>query len=453
MNGTYFETFMVGGLALMVAAALSIAWLLWRQDDVRREAVGLALEGIGHEFRFNMFQMVREINDVEDGMIRLPVDLPTLAHPQLDAVLGEMIATDKRALAAIQATYQILEARKRRVRMQLADGAVDDEEMTALKAATVQGISTLYLWEDHEGAPPEKARSTRSWWVRDWMKAHGFTQDLLSGLALRDAVVEDLRQNGMELTPQPLTLTAHEYYSRQYDRHADPRGVFGTRRLEESEAEEAALAEEDAVMVSADEVEETEETPVVEAAAIAPAAAAAAAVSELADEDDMDEAEEIEPVSYEPDIDVKADTSDEGSADADAETEDDDADPVEDPADETDFSDDAEVDPAFADADADANANADADDAVEDDEDASDEEAPVEEAVSTPEPDAPVDAEIEAAAAVPSGQPADDPFAVLNAADLSAFEPDPETGKLDDTVPGEDDEDEDKPRKSADAAE
>lgn len=229
MNGTYFETFMVGGLALLVACVLSIAWLLWRQDDTRREAIGLSLEGIGHEFRFNMFQTVREIGDVAQGLIRSPVDLPTLAHPQLDAVLSHLVATDKRALAAVQATYQSIEASKRKVRMALEDGEVSEETLDGLKAAAIDGISTLYLWEDHEGRPPEKARSTRSWWVRDWMKAHGFEQDLMPGLALRDAVVENLRENGMVLTPQPLALSAYEYYSRQYDRKADPRGVFGKR--------------------------------------------------------------------------------------------------------------------------------------------------------------------------------------------------------------------------------
>ncbi|MEQ9317258.1 MAG: hypothetical protein RLN72_15505 [Henriciella sp.] len=255
MNGTYFETFMVGGLALLVACVLSIAWLLWRQDDTRREAIGLSLEGIGHEFRFNMFQTVREIGDVAEGLIRSPVDLPTLAHPQLDAVLSHLVATDKRALAAVQATYQSIEASKRRVRMALEDGEVSEDTLDGLKAAAIDGISTLYLWEDHEGRPPEKARSTRSWWVRDWMKAHGFAQDLMPGLALRDAVVDNLRANGMVLTPQPLALSAYEYYSRHYDRKADPRGVFGKRsEKKKKEKKPKSVAEE--VEVVADDAPE-----------------------------------------------------------------------------------------------------------------------------------------------------------------------------------------------------
>ena len=230
MTGTYFESFMVGGLALLVAAALSVAWLLWRQNDTRKESIALALEGIGHEFRFNMFQTVREIGELSDGTIRLAIDLPRLAQPQLDGLLAHLVATDKRALAAVQATYERIEASKRRVRMELDEGELGQDTLDGLKRATVDGIATLYLWEEHEGRLPAHARSTRSWWVRDWMKAHGFAQDLVPGLALRDSVVDHLRDSGMVLTPQPLALSAYEYYGRQYDRNADPRGVFGKRR-------------------------------------------------------------------------------------------------------------------------------------------------------------------------------------------------------------------------------
>ena len=242
MSGTYFETFLVGGLGLLVTAALAITWLLWRQDDTRQEAIKLSLEGIGHEFRFNMFQTVRELADVCEGRIRLSRDIPVIEHPQLNAVLATIMATDKRPLAAVQATYQAIEAAKRRLRYAMDHGEAIDEPLEAAKTAAVNGISTLYLWEKHEGRPPERARSTRSWWVRDWMKKHGFHQDLLPGLYLRDAVVEDLRESGMVLTPKPLMLSAHEYYSRHYDRKADPRGVFGRRKT--PKAAPAAMDEE-----------------------------------------------------------------------------------------------------------------------------------------------------------------------------------------------------------------
>ena len=281
MSGTEFQTFMVGGLGLLVAAALSVAWLLWRQEDTRREAIKLSLEGIGHEFRFNMFQTVRELADIENGRIRLARDLPVLAHPQLDAVLAQTMATDKRPLAAIQATYQNLEAAKRRLRFAMDEGEGGDEPLADAKAAAVHGISTLYLWEKHEGAAPERAHSTRSWWVRDWMKQHGFAQDLLPGLALRDSVVDTLRSEGMVLTPKPLALSAHDYYSRHYDRSADPRGVFGKRRTPKV----VPVTEEAAAETPPDDAE-TVEAEAVEVAAI--------------EAEPMPAAVEAEPVSAEP---------------------------------------------------------------------------------------------------------------------------------------------------------
>ena len=136
MSGTYFETFLVGGLGLLVTAALAITWLLWRQDDTRQEAIKLSLEGIGHEFRFNMFQTVRELADVCEGRIRLSRDIPVIEHPQLNAVLATIMATDKRPLAAVQATYQAIEAAKRRLLAACGGGGpVDHDETTQCQKA------------------------------------------------------------------------------------------------------------------------------------------------------------------------------------------------------------------------------------------------------------------------------------------------------------------------------
>ena len=275
MNQTYFETFLVGGLALLVIAALAIAWLLWRQEDRRRDAVTLSLEGIGHEFLFNMHQSVQEIREIEAGLIKTPSDLPSLAHPQLNAILGEILSTDKRALAAMQATYQHVESAKRKVRMAVAEGHGTEDAVAVFKAAIIDGIATLYLWECHKGCPPEDAHSTRSWAVRAWMKAHGFSQESLPGMALRDEVVDYLRSSGMTLTPKPLALTAHDYYARHYDRKADPRGVFGKRRMTGPEdetpgAEEVEAAEDEATPETSAEAEpqtDVKDTPEAPAAA------------------------------------------------------------------------------------------------------------------------------------------------------------------------------------------
>jgi len=78
---------------------------------------------------------------------------------------------------------------------------------------------------------------------------------------LRDEVVERLRTYGLNLTPQPLTHTAHEYYNMQYDRHADTRGPLGKRKpskdepdadIEEEDDEELAAANGDAATSEAE---------------------------------------------------------------------------------------------------------------------------------------------------------------------------------------------------------
>ena len=136
--------------------------------------------------------------------------------------------------------------------MELKDAILrQTDEADALSEAVdavIDGIAALYLWEEHKGASPSEAESTRSWHVRDWMKAHKFQVDAFPGLHLRDAVVERLRLWGMTLTPKPLTHTAYEYYAMQYDRKADPRAPFWKRRAAKPAEAEPAVDVSPAVM-------------------------------------------------------------------------------------------------------------------------------------------------------------------------------------------------------------
>ena len=64
MRGTYFESFLAGGLTLLVIAALAIALLLWRREDRNRTAIAEAFRGAGEEFRLNMHQTLRQLADL-----------------------------------------------------------------------------------------------------------------------------------------------------------------------------------------------------------------------------------------------------------------------------------------------------------------------------------------------------------------------------------------------------
>ena len=154
----------------------------------------------------------------------------SVQHPQLDAVNAGLVQCDRRALAVIGATYQDLQSRKLLLQADLEGGGQGKTEYAEAVDAAVNGLTTLYMWDAHKGQRPDQAPSVRSWAVRDWLKSNGFGQIELPGMHLRDTVVGRLRAYGLKLTPKPLSHTAHEYWSMQYDRKADPRGVFGARR-------------------------------------------------------------------------------------------------------------------------------------------------------------------------------------------------------------------------------
>ena len=241
---------------MLIAAALLIAWQLWRIRDDAHDGAVAALDGISHELRINLQRMVSEVAQIVDNQEAGPDALLPIRHPQLDGVNASLIRTNRNAIAVIGATYQELEARKMALRAVLAQKRDLSVPLDDAMDATINGIATLYMWEEHGGERPGEVGSVRSWHVRDWMKGHGFSAYSFPEMHLRDEVVERLRQYGLHLTPRPLTHTAHEYYSLRYDRHADVRGPFGLRRKpaepEEDDLEENLL-EEDEVIEDLDE--------------------------------------------------------------------------------------------------------------------------------------------------------------------------------------------------------
>lgn len=241
MSNATFQTFLVSGLLVLIAAIVYLAWSAWRYVDRQRDMEALSLEGVGHELRINLQRLLAELGMVARGEAKAPSDLLPLTHPQLDAVLSRPGEADRKALTVIHAAYNELVARKLDIRSTLAQGQDVTTPYNAAVGAVIETIGTLYLWEMHKGKSPAAAPSTRSWHVRDWMKAHGFRADLLPGMHLRDAVVEMLRTYGMTLTPKPLSYTASEYYAKLYDRKADPNAPFWKRKIKKPEDVEAPV--------------------------------------------------------------------------------------------------------------------------------------------------------------------------------------------------------------------
>ena len=256
MSEAQFYTFLTGGLGLLIALMTMVAWNLWRMRDDARAGRLSALEGVSHEMRINLQRMVSELSQVSKNAGVGPDVLLPIRHPQLDGVNSSLIRANRNGIAVVGSTYQELEARKLGLRAVLAQGREPDSALDDAIDAAINGIAALYMWEVHKGARPVEAGSVRSWDVRDWMKEQGFPGEAFPGIHLRDEVVERLRMYGLTLTPRPLTHTAFEYYSMQYDRHAD-RSPLGFRRKRENDETEVEAEPDPEETETASEVIET----------------------------------------------------------------------------------------------------------------------------------------------------------------------------------------------------
>lgn len=230
MSDATFETFLVSGLLVLIAAVAFLAWAAWRWVDRERDMQGLAMAGVGHELRHNLKRMMSELAGLADGSVSRDIEIVPVVHPQLDALLSRPNEADRTGLTTIRGLYNELGAHKQSLRLALTEQTEIGVPANIAADAVIDSLAMLYLWEEHKGCMPEAARSTRSWDVRDWMKANKFHADTLPGMHLRDQVVERLRSSGMTLTPKPLTYTASEYFAKQYDRKADPNAPFWKRK-------------------------------------------------------------------------------------------------------------------------------------------------------------------------------------------------------------------------------
>lgn len=237
MSEAQFHTFLTGGLALLIALMTLVAWNLWRMRQEASAGAASALEGVAHELRVNLHRMISELSQVAHHPGIGPDVILPVRSPQLDGVTGSLINTNRNGIAVLGNTYQEIEARKLGLRAVLAQGRAPETELDDAMDAAINGIAALYIWEVHKGALPAEIGRVRSWSVRDWMKEKNFRAEAFPGMHLRDEVVERLRLYGLELTPRPLTHTAWEYYSMQYDRHADEQGPLGRRSVKKEKPE------------------------------------------------------------------------------------------------------------------------------------------------------------------------------------------------------------------------
>lgn len=259
MNATNSETMIVSGVGLLVLLALVVGFVLWRVRQGRKDPNETAFKLVGDEFRFILHQAIGEVRDLEQGRIQQPDGLATIKHPQFNGLSRDAEHSRKRPVDGLHAAYQNIEASKEEVRAALSGNGDRSAAVDGYKQSAIGAIAALYLWEKQGGQSPENAPSTRSAFVRDWMKENDISQALIPGIALRDEAVEYLRQSGMTLTPKPKSMTAYEYYGRA----ARDAGMVAAGAPDEVAADEApivppppetpvAIADETAAPVDAD---------------------------------------------------------------------------------------------------------------------------------------------------------------------------------------------------------
>ncbi len=297
MSDATFETFLVSGLLVLIAAVAYLAWSAWRWVDRERDMEKLALTGVGHEMRLNLKRMLSELAGIANGALKSEIDIVPVVHPQLDALLSRPNEADRRGLTIIRGNYNELSAHKRSLQAALANQNDVGPSASVAVDAVIESLTSLYLWEEHKGRPPEAAQSTRSWDVRDWMKAHKFHADTLPGLHLRDQVVERLRSNGMTLTPKPLTYTASEYFAMQYDRKADPNAPFWKRKAKPVPAKEIEAVSEEEPTAPAEVEAAPELSPAVEEPAAPETTTYVDAEAPVAEQSPSAEPEAVDPAA------------------------------------------------------------------------------------------------------------------------------------------------------------
>ena len=301
MSDATFQTFLTSGLLVLTAAIGYLAWTAWRWMDRLRDTEKLALAGIGHELDANLKRMMKELAGIADGSVHSDVQLVPVVYSQLDSFLARPTEVDRKSLTMMRDNYNELDAHKSSMREAFKQGGDITIPANVAANAVISSIATLYLWTVHKGQMPDQAPSTRSWHVRDWMKANKFRSALLPGLHLRDAVVARLRELGMTLTPRPLTHTASEFYAMRYDRKADPNAPFWKRKpkpVPEPEAEPELEPVVEAEVEAAPEAETVETAP--EPVAEAPSEIEAEAPAAPEPQAETPEAPSVEPETIDP---------------------------------------------------------------------------------------------------------------------------------------------------------
>ncbi len=255
MNGTeaywIYITAGVGIVAALLGSLLTQGFARSREERREEKALRNLVDGIGKEYRLNLFEALGEMQALvigRDGDLLSDIDRATHLDPgrlslvPVEPILHRSAMTnladlDHATMAIIGYGYRELERQKQGIREAVEERRLVYGQVQDLVHEVVKGLASLYLWNNYYGRTPADVGSVRKRDLLAFARRQGLDRFSFPGMHLFDLLTQYLRGFGLKVTPVPLTMTAAEYYSKPggaIDRHQ--RMDERKRRREELEA-------------------------------------------------------------------------------------------------------------------------------------------------------------------------------------------------------------------------
>ena len=226
----------VGIVAALLGSLLTQGFARSREERREEKALRNLVDGIGKEYRLNLFEALGEMQALvigRDGELLHDIDRSTLLEPgRLSLVpvepilhrsaMSNLADLDHATMSIIGYGYRELERQKQGIRDAVADRRLVYGQVQDLVHEVIKGLASLYLWTHYYGRTPADVGSVRKRELLAFARRQGLDRFSFPGMHLFDLLTQYLRGFGLKVTPVPLTMTAAEYYSRPggaIDRH------------------------------------------------------------------------------------------------------------------------------------------------------------------------------------------------------------------------------------------
>jgi len=226
----------VGVVAALLGSLLTQGFARSREERREEKALRNLVDGIGKEYRLNLFEALGEMQALvigRDGELLQDINRPTHLEPgRLSLVpvepilhrsaMSNLADLDHAAMSVIAYGYRELERQKQGIREAVMDRRLVYGQVQDLVHEVIKGLASLYLWTHFYGRTPADVGSVRKRELLAFARRQGLDRFAFPGMHLFDLLTPYLRGFGLKGTPVPLTMTAAGYYSKPggaIDRH------------------------------------------------------------------------------------------------------------------------------------------------------------------------------------------------------------------------------------------